>query len=141
MSTHDWERSRRRQKSGWMSPIEIDEANGRGWSVCRAFGSSGEPERLLSVSMLGYLELLDWTGGRSFTATRWGESPNITPILTRIGLDASGWCDVVRKFGRIFKRAAGTPESLAGEAVRRGQSWLCAPGESSRAFIALKLSA
>jgi len=24
-STHDWERSRRRRTSGWMSPIEIDE--------------------------------------------------------------------------------------------------------------------
>ncbi len=26
-STHDWERSRRRQKSGWLSPIEIKEAS------------------------------------------------------------------------------------------------------------------
>ena len=36
------------------------------------------------------------------------------PILTRIGLDATGWCEVVSKFGRVFKRAAGTPESLEG---------------------------
>ena len=34
----------------------------------------------------------------------------------------------------IFKRAAGTPESLAGEAVRRGQSWLSAPGRILSGF-------
>jgi len=51
---------------------------------------------------------------------------HLASILSRIGLDAHGWCDVVRKFGRVFKRAAGTPESLAQEAVRCGPSWLCA---------------
>ncbi|MFG0289602.1 MAG: hypothetical protein ACF8CQ_15590, partial [Rhodopirellula sp. JB044] len=52
---------------------------------------------------------------------------HLAPILSRIGLDAVGWCDVVSKFGRVFKRAAGTPESLAREAIRTGQRWLCAP--------------
>lgn len=57
-----------------------------------------------------------------------GKIPDhLAPILTRIGLDASGWCDVVRELGRVFNRAAGTPESLAEEAVRPGQSWPCAP--------------
>ncbi len=51
----------------------------------------------------------------------------VAPILSRIGLDARAWCDVVQKFGRVFKRAAGTPESLAQEALRSGQRWLCAP--------------
>ncbi|MEP4224110.1 MAG: hypothetical protein ABJ378_12700, partial [Rhodopirellula bahusiensis] len=34
---------------------------------------------------------------------------HLAPILTRIGLDAAGWRDVVFQFGRVFKRAAGTP--------------------------------
>jgi hypothetical protein len=42
------------------------------------------------------------------------------------GLDARAWCDVVQKFGRVFKQAAGMPESLAQEAIRSGQRWLCA---------------
>ena len=32
---------------------------------------------------------------------------HLAPILSRIGLDPPGWCDVVCKFGRVFKRAAG----------------------------------
>nr|WP_095740178.1 hypothetical protein [Rhodopirellula sp. SM50] len=49
-------------------------------------------------------------------------------ILSRIGLDRHGWCELVQKFGKIFKRAAGTADNLAAEATRCGQGWLCAPG-------------
>ena len=54
--------------------------------------------------------------------------PFACTILKRIGIDSSGWCDLVKKFGRLFKRAAGSPESLASEAARRGQSFMQAPG-------------
>jgi hypothetical protein len=47
-----------------------------------------------------------------------------------LGLDAVGWCDLVQKFGKLFKRAAGATESLAAEAARRGQTYLQAPGAS-----------
>ena len=74
-----------------------------------------------------YLELLDWTG-HQIHAEKVGKIPeHLRPILSRIGLDPHGWCDVVKKFGRVFKRAAGTPESLVREAIRQGQGWLCAP--------------
>ncbi|PAY17598.1 hypothetical protein CKO51_20435 [Rhodopirellula sp. SM50] len=48
--------------------------------------------------------------------------------LSRIGLDRHGWCELVKKFGKIFKRAAGTTDNLAAEATRCGQGWLCALG-------------
>lgn len=126
-STHDWERSRRRRRSGWMSPIEI---NGKSDPVGPCLDQSGRrasAKGFLSVSLACYLELLDWTG-RQLHRDKVGVIPeHLAPILTRIGLDAAGWCDVVAKFGRLFKRAAGTPESLAREAIRSGQRWLCAP--------------
>ncbi len=125
-STHDWERSRRRRRSGWMSPIEIDEQSDEVGPAVETSGRRASSKGFLSVSMARYLELLDWTG-RQLRADKIGSIPaHLQPILQRIGLDTHGWCDVVRKFGRIFKRAAGTPESLAGEACRRGQGWLCA---------------
>ncbi|WP_186774707.1 hypothetical protein [Allorhodopirellula solitaria] len=75
-----------------------------------------------------YLELLEWTG-RQIRSDKVGAIPeHLRPILTRIGLDTHGWCDIVLKFGRVFRRAAGSPEHLAEEASRRGQNWLCAPG-------------
>jgi len=126
-STHQWERSRRRRRSGWMSPIEINEQDDPIGPCLDSSGRRASEKGFLCVSMVRYLELLDWTG-RQMHRDQVGSIPeHLAPILTRIGVDAAGWCDVVRKFGRVFKRAAGTPESLAREAIRRGQGWLCAP--------------
>jgi hypothetical protein len=53
---------------------------------------------------------------------------HLSPILERIGLDGAGWCDLVQRFGRLYKRSGGTAEHLAREAQRRGQQWMQAPG-------------
>ena len=126
-STHSWERSRRRRRSGWMSPIEINEQDDPIGPCLDESGRRASVKGFLGVSMARYLELLDWTG-RQLQRDKVGVIPDhLAPILSRIGLDAGGWCDVVARFGRVFKRAAGTPESLAQEAIRTGQRWLCAP--------------
>ncbi len=120
-STHDWERSRRRQRSGWMSPIEIDEKMDSVGPDVDSSGRRASQKGFLGISMSRYLELLDWTG-RQLRQDNVGSIPDhLAPILSRLGLDSHGWCDVVKKFGRIFKRAAGTPEALAREASERGQ--------------------
>jgi len=76
------------------------------------------------------MELLDWTG-RQISEGKRGQIPaHLNPILTRNGLDAPGWCDLVTKFGKVFKRAAGTAEHLAEEASRRGVCWIQAPGNT-----------
>ncbi|WP_246112711.1 hypothetical protein [Allorhodopirellula solitaria] len=127
-STHDWERGRGRRHSGWMSPMEIDEQRDPVGPNLDDSGRRGSLKGFLSVSLERYLELLDWTG-RQIRSDKVGSIPeHLQPILTRIGLDTHGWCDIVLKFGRVFRRAAGSPEHLAEEAVRRDQNWLCAPG-------------
>ena len=125
--SHDWERSRRRQKSGWLSPIEINERDDAIGPDIDTSNRRASRKGFLSISLTAYLELLDWTG-REIRSDKRGSIPeHLAPILTRIGLDASGWCDVVKTFGKIFKRAAGTAESLSQEAKRRGQGYLQAP--------------
>jgi len=109
-----------------MSPIEIVESDDPVGPCLEESGRRASSKGFLAVSLARYLELLDWTR-RQLRADKVGSIPqHLAPILRRIGLDPPGWCDVVRKFGRVFKRAAGTPESLAQEAIRCGQSWLCA---------------
>jgi REP element-mobilizing transposase RayT len=126
-STHDWERSGRRSRSGWLSPIEIDERDDLAGPDADRSGRRASRKGFLGISMATYLALLDWTG-RQLRSDKVSRIPeHLAPILTRIGVDTRGWCDVVSQFGRVFKRAAGTPESLAHEAIRRGQGWLCAP--------------
>ena len=68
--------------------------------------------------------------GTMSCGTRGTIPPELAPILQRLGLDPVGWCDLVKKFGKLFKRAAGNADSLSSEAARRGQSYLQAPGVS-----------
>jgi hypothetical protein len=56
--------------------------------------------------------LLDWTG-RQVRGDKRGRVPShLSPILQRIGLDAPDWCELLKAFGRTFKRVAGTSEHL-----------------------------
>ncbi len=92
-------------------------------------GRRASKKRFLSISMLRYLELLDWTG-RQIREDKRGSIPShLAPILTRISLDCHGWCELVQKFGKVFKRSAGTADHLADEAARRGIGWMHAPGK------------
>ena len=86
-------------------------------------GKRASDKGFLGMSFELYLKLLDWTGRQIRRDHKTGRIPaDLAPIMERIGLSGELWCDVVKRFGKIFKRVAGTPESLAQEAIRRGQS-------------------
>ncbi|MEZ6120551.1 MAG: hypothetical protein R3C28_28795 [Pirellulaceae bacterium] len=55
---------------------------------------------------------------------------HLAPILERIGVDTSCWCELVQSFGKLFKRAAGNASSLADEAARRCIGYMHAPGSN-----------
>ena len=123
-----WERARNRKRCGWLSPIEIDEQadpTGTDTSPCPRRASL---KGFLSVSLASYLDLLDWTG-RQIKAGKRGSIPSdLKSIFERLGIEPNSWWIVVGKFGRLFRRAVGSPESLCNEATRRGQSYMQAPG-------------
>ena len=126
--THEWERSRRRIQSGWMSPLEICETSDANGPDLDPSGRRASRKGFLPISLCEYLALLDWTG-RVLPKRKRGAIPTeLAPILVRLGIDTNGWCELVRNFGRLFRRAAGTPQSLARETARRGQRYMQAPG-------------
>jgi hypothetical protein len=110
-----------------MSPIEIHEQNDAIGSDDSRGGRRASEKGFLSLSLCTYLELVDWTGRQIRRSKRGAIPKHLAPILTRLGMDASVWCDVVAKFGRSFKRAVGTADHLKAEATRRGQRWLQSP--------------
>lgn len=139
-STYDWERSRRRAKSGWLSPIEIREASDEigpdvDASSHEDSGRRASRKGFLTISLSEYLALLDWTG-RKITSDKKGKPKrgkipsHLVPILERLGMEETGWCTLVKNFGKLFKRAAGNSLSLKQEAIRRGQASMHAPGVS-----------
>jgi REP element-mobilizing transposase RayT len=126
--SHRRERNRVGPKSGWLAPVQANESSDPvGPDACSS-GRRASRKGFLSLSLSEYLQLLDWTG-RQVRGDKRGRIPShLSPILQRIGLDAPDWCELVKEFGRTFKRVAGTSEHLAEEACRRGQRWVQAPG-------------
>ena len=84
--THRWERSRRRQRSGWMSPLEIDEKADPLGADASGCGRRASLKGFLSISLSRYLQLLDWTG-RQLRSDKRGAIPrHLAPILQRLGI-------------------------------------------------------
>ncbi len=111
-----------------MAPIEINERTDPVGCDADGSGRLASKKGFLSMPMAQYLELLDWTGRQIRSGSRGAIPKHLAPILARMGLDSVSWCDVVKKFGKIFKRAAGSQQSMASEAKRRRQSYMHAPG-------------
>ena len=128
--TRRWERSKGRTRSGWLCPLEIAESAdpiGLDPSHC---GRRASLKGFLRMSIFGYLELLDWTGRQLRSDKRGAIPESVPPILKRLGITPANWLDLANRFGKLFKRAAGSSISLSTEAHHRGQAWMQAPGST-----------
>ena len=88
--SHVWERSGQGAKSGWLSPIEIDETSDPiGADLAQVSDQDvrrASSKGFLNLTLEFYLELLDWTG-RNLASGKRGAIPNhLEPILKRIGV-------------------------------------------------------
>ena len=102
-----WERSRRRKKSGWMSPLEIDERTDPIGAAASHSGRRASSKGFLSISLTRYLELLDWTGRQLRSGKRGSIPATLSPILSRLGIETKRWCELVSRFSRLFRRGSG----------------------------------
>ena len=112
------------RRDDWLTPLTVDERSvAYKGAMPSKTGKRASDKGFLGMSFELYLKLLDWTGRQIRRDTKKGRIPaELAPIMERIGLSGELWCDVVKRFGKIFKRVAGTPESLAQEAFLRGRS-------------------
>ena len=78
----------------------------------------------LPMTLADYLSLLDWTGRQLRRDKRGAIPAEMQPLFARLKISGAGWFDLIQDFSRLFRRAAGRPESLATEAARRDRRWL-----------------
>ena len=128
--SYRWERGRQRKRCGWLSPIEIKE-------VSDSIGSDEDKSHrraslkgFLPMSLLRYLELLDFTGRQVKSGKKGSIPTSVQPLLQRLGVEVDSWFRLIEDFGRLFKRAAGRSASISAEAAHRGQNWMHATGAS-----------
>lgn len=64
--------------------------------------------------------MLDWTGRQLRDDKRGAIPQDLAPILERLHVSAEGWLRLMAQFRRLFRRAAGRPQSLLRERDQRG---------------------
>jgi len=100
LSIHDWERlGDNNELSGWMSPIEINEAKDPIDPDADPSGRRASRKGAVAISLIRYLELLDWVG-RTMRYDKRGAIPNgLASILSRLGLTGSELLNQMWQFG------------------------------------------
>jgi hypothetical protein len=125
--------ARGHRRDGWLSPVSLDDPRGKAKEVKRPRRRASH-KGFLPMSEEQYLQLIDWTGRQVRRDKRGAIPAELAPILDRLQLSSETWVETVQHFGRWFHRAAGTPQSLAKEAERRGVSWLGGIAKSREVF-------
>jgi hypothetical protein len=101
----------------WLSPFELSNAAANEAIPAARASNKG----CLPMSFGEYLELLDWTGRQLRADKRGTIPPDLAPILERLHIGGEeGWMQLMGRFSRLFRRAAGTPQSLQREREERG---------------------
>ena len=102
--------------AAWLSPFELSEAAARETVPSARASNKG----CLPMSFAEYLNLLDWTGRQLREDKRGAIPADLAPILERLHVGGEGWMQLMGQFSRLFRRAAGRPQSMQREREQRG---------------------
>jgi hypothetical protein len=103
-------------RADWLSPFELSEAQEREPAPKDRASNKG----CLPMRFAEYLKLLDWTGRQLRADKRGAIPPDLAPILERLHIGDEGWMQLMARFSRLFRRAAGRPHSMQKEQEQHG---------------------
>ena len=111
-------------RDAWLSPLTINERANTS-PQANTTGIRASDKGFLSLDLLDYLTLLDWTGRQRGTVEKADIPAELEPILKRIGIDGRMWADLVWRFKKYFGRsgAAGSPQSLKNSAAQNNRKF------------------
>ncbi|MBI3860928.1 MAG: hypothetical protein HY290_03440 [Planctomycetia bacterium] len=99
----------------WLSPFELSEATADAPVPYSRVSNKG----CLPMPFAEYLQLLDWTGRELRNDKRGSIPSDLAPILERLQIGEEGWMQLIGQFRRLFRRAAGRPQSMQKEREQR----------------------
>jgi hypothetical protein len=115
---------------GWLCPLPLEQ--GRASDVRQGLTSTtpwrASDRWILPMGLDAYLELLDWSGRLVRTGKRGSIPSHQAPILTRLGIKADCWSEIVARFDQWFGHVVGRASRVierarqAGRRYYRGQS-------------------
>lgn len=122
------------KRDAWLAPLTLNPRIS-GPAVHKE-GLRASDKGFLSLEWEEYLSLLIWTGRQGRPDKRGKISKEYAQVLSRLGISADMWCELVWNFKRYFgkSRGAGSPDRMREHAVMHSLSFQ--PGQKrSRLFF------
>jgi len=116
-------------RDGWLSPLTLSRRKLAQDPELHQGGVRASDKGFLDLPWQDYLDLLRWTGKQRLKDAVGKVPERLVKVLSKIGIDASMWRDLVWNYKRYFGRAscAGRPETLARQAEHDGKRFY--PGQ------------
>ena len=134
---------KRVKRDGWLAPLSLGRKLASDPELSRS-GLRASDKGFLNLPWREYLELLRWTSQEqpSIGAGRNKRSKESVPStvsrsLSRLGISASMWRDLVWNFKRYFGRSgcAGSPQAMSAEAAKHKRSWYSGQRQVQACFV------
>lgn len=107
-----------------LCPLSLDESRVELGACVHQAGARASDKGFLPINVADYLQLLDWTARQMGPGRRGATPASAKPILERLGIDESVWCELTKNFGRLFSTVAGQPNVIDSTRSRtRGQRY------------------
>jgi hypothetical protein len=102
-----------------------------------ATGLRASDKGFLNMRWREYLELLSWTARQRVKGFTEAVPEGLQPVLSRLGIDASMWRDLVWDFKKYFGKSscAGSPRSMSADAERHGKRWHRGQAQVRECFV------
>jgi len=97
--------------------------------------STAERRGIMSLSEEQYFTLVDQSGRIMRAGKKGFITPDLAPILERIGVRPESWMDTITRFGEKFHVAAGSHSNLKRFAEKIGVRWLVGRPAARSSFI------
>lgn len=114
---------KRIRRDGWLAPLSLGSKLSSDPEVHKG-GFRASDKGFLGLSVKDYLTLLRWTAKQHSDTSSTNSLPGqLESILSRLGIAAEMWRDLVWNFKRYFGKStcAGSPDSMAADAERHGK--------------------
>ncbi|TWU03457.1 hypothetical protein Pla100_03840 [Neorhodopirellula pilleata] len=99
----------RETADSFLAPLSIDQQSDPVGPCVSSSAFRCSDRGFLAMSLEDYLLLLDWTARQSVDGKRGTTPVCVPPILQRLGIAQSSWCELVSDFGKLFSCVAGKP--------------------------------
>jgi hypothetical protein len=131
----NWQEYNKTSIAAPAAPIAQSSSNSPIDSWLSPISSNPQQPGILNIAEAQYFDLVDRSGRLLRLGKRGSITPDLAPILSRIGAKPEAWIDTISHFGSKFRLAAGNRYNLRSFANKIGVHWLFGASAANASFL------